>query len=41
MDDDGYGYRDHGGEIWERDGDNDDGAKKKRKKANAQDVSTH
>jgi hypothetical protein len=35
VDDDGYGYRDHGGEIWEVDeeGDGDkEGAKKKKKR---------
>ena len=34
VDDDGYGYRDHGGEIWDRDGDYDEGGKKKKKKSN-------
>lgn len=36
VDDDGYGYRDHGGEIWEQDedgmDDDRDGAKKKKKR---------
>lgn len=33
VDDDGYGYRDHGGEIWEADGDDvEDGGKKKKKR---------
>lgn len=32
VDDEGYGYRDHGGEIWECDQDNEDGAKKKKRK---------
>ena len=33
VDDDGYGYRDHGGEIWEvADKDATDGGKKKRRK---------
>jgi hypothetical protein len=33
VDDDGYGYRDHGGEIWEADEDEvEDGGKKKKKR---------
>lgn len=33
VDDDGYGYRDHGGEIWEQDyEEEEDGAKKKKKR---------
>lgn len=33
VDDDGYGYRDHGGEIWEADEDDvEDGGKKKKKR---------
>ncbi len=32
VDDDGYGYRDHGGEIWEATDSKDESAKKKRKK---------
>ncbi len=32
VDDDGYGYRDHGGEIWETDDQEDEGGKKKKRK---------
>lgn len=36
VDDDGYGYRDHGGEIWEvdegEDGGDKEAAKKRKKK---------
>jgi len=33
VDDDGFGYRDHGGEIWEvEDEEEEDGAKKKKKR---------
>lgn len=33
VDDDGFGYRDHGGEIWEvEDEEQEDGAKKKKKR---------
>jgi hypothetical protein len=35
VDDDGYGYRDHGGEIWEQDyEEEEDGAKRKRRGRN-------
>ena len=32
VDDDGFGYRDHGGEIWEVGDEKDDGGKKKKKR---------
>jgi hypothetical protein len=32
VDDDGYGYRDFGGEIWETSDAKDDGGKKKKRK---------
>ena len=32
VDDEGYGYRDHGGEIWEVGDEKDDGGKKKKKR---------
>lgn len=32
VDDDGYGYRDHGGEIWEVDDRDGDGGKKHKKR---------
>ncbi len=41
VDDEGYGYRDHGGEIWEQDEEEEDenGAKKKTNKKRKLDVS--
>ncbi len=40
VDDEGYGYRDHGGEIWEVDEEEDEnGAKKKTNKKRKVDVS--
>jgi hypothetical protein len=40
VDDDGYGYRDHGGEIWEQDDEEDgQGGKKKTNKKRKLDVS--
>ena len=38
VDDDGYGYRDHGGEIWEHDDEVDDQGKKKTNKKRKLDV---
>jgi hypothetical protein len=32
VDDEGYGYRDHGGEIWETTDEKVDGGKKKKRK---------
>lgn len=32
VDDDGYGYRDNGGEIWEVNENREDGGKKKKRK---------
>ena len=32
VDDDGFGYKDHGGEIWDTSDVREDGAKKKKKK---------
>ena len=35
VDDEGFGYKDHGGEIWEvQEGNGADGSKKKRRKLN-------
>jgi DNA polymerase alpha subunit p180 N terminal len=39
VDDDGYGYRDHGGEIWEGDDADEDGAANKKNKKRKLDVS--
>ena len=42
VDDDGYGYRDHGGEIWdvdEEDGDKEAAKKRKKKKLEVRRVS--
>jgi hypothetical protein len=43
VDDEGYGYRDHGGEIWEQDDEEDDqnGGKKKTNKKRKLDVRHH